>query len=255
MFRLTFAILTILVAYVGFTSYTNRSTMTNLIEQGKEIIQKEYELEQVDIGDFKKVMVYYILPFYSEVYKIDTLGIVSIMTMNVGMMEMLTFNINPYYKDLPQLTIEYMITFNTRKFYIDIYDFMINKEAEDYKDFIKKIEELNTKYSVLDDITSDENWYDKYLAANVKKSGSILQDKKMMNIFSDIISYYIEYAKNAKELSQSDAKTKYDLTKDFCDKLVENGGVAINNFKKSLGDDKTKEFLGNVLYGYLHIEV
>ena len=63
MFRLTFAILTILVAYVGFTSYTNTSSMTNLIEQGKEIIQKEYELEQVDIGDFKKVMVYYIISF------------------------------------------------------------------------------------------------------------------------------------------------------------------------------------------------
>jgi hypothetical protein len=36
--------------------------------------------------------------------------------------------------------------------------------------------------------------------------------------------------------------------------LVEKGGVAINNFKKTLGDKKTKEFLGNVLYGYLHIK-
>ena len=42
------------------------------------------------------------------------------------------------------------------------------------------------------------------------------------------------------------------LLKDLDDLLVEKGGIAINNFKKSIGDEKTKEFLGKVLYGYLH---
>ena len=52
------------------------------------------------------------------------------MTLNVGVMEMYTFNINPYDKDLPQLTIDYTITLNNRKLYVEIYDLMIDKEAK-----------------------------------------------------------------------------------------------------------------------------
>ena len=74
------------------------------------------------------------------------------------------------------------------------------------------------------------------------------------NIFKDVIQAYVDYAKKAPELSEADKDKKYDLIKGFSDKLVEKGGVAINNFKKTLGDKKTNEFLGNVLYGYLHIK-
>ena len=144
------------MAYVGFTSYTNSSAMNTMIEKWTEIVKTDHELEEIDIGEFQKVIVYHVLPFNSKVYKVDTLGIVSIMTMNVGIMEMFTFNINPYYKDLPQLTIDYTITLNTRKLYVEIYDFMINKDTQDCKDFLTKIEELNTKYSDLEDFNSKE---------------------------------------------------------------------------------------------------
>lgn len=80
------------------------------------------------------------------------------MTLNVGVMEMYTFNINPYDKDLPQLTIDYTITLNNRKLYVEIYDLMIDKEAKDYKDFLKKIEEINNKNSDLKDFSSKASW-------------------------------------------------------------------------------------------------
>ena len=229
--------------------------MNTMIEKGTEIVKTDHELEEIDIGEFKTVMVYKILPFNSKVYKVDTLGIVSIMTMNVGIMEMFTFNINPYYKDLPQLTIDYTITFNTRKLYVEIYDFMINKDTQGCKDFLTLIEELNTKYSDLEDFNSKEAWHSKYLLGLIKKSGSVMQDEKLLNLFTEVINYYIEYAKKAEELNQENVKKKVELTKAFADQLVENGGIAIDNFKKTLGDEKTKEFLGNVLYGYFHIEV
>ena len=82
-----------------------------------------------------------------------------------------------------------------------------------------------------------------------------MQDEKLLNLFTEVITYYIEYAKKSEELNQENVKKKVELTKSFAEQLVENGGIAIDNFKKTLGDDKTKEFLGNVLYGYLHIEV
>lgn len=63
-----------------------------------------------------------------------------------------------------------------------------------------------------------------------------------MNIFNESIQAFIDYSKEAPELNDVDKDKKYDLLKGFSDKLVENGGFAIKNFKKSLGDEKTKEF-------------
>ena len=70
MLRIGVIIVTLLVAYVGFTSYTNSSAMNTMIEKGTEIVKTDHELEEIDIGEFKTVMVYKILPFNSKVYNI-----------------------------------------------------------------------------------------------------------------------------------------------------------------------------------------
>ena len=253
--KILLLILVILAAYVGYTTITNTKSMNNMIEKGIEITQKDFPLEELEIGEFKKVLIYKVLPFNSKVYEADKLGILAVLTLNIGVMEMYTFNINPYDKDLPQLTIDYTITLNNRKLYVEIYDLMIDKETQYYKDFLKKIEEINNKNSDLKDFTSTQSWHDEYLSGMIKKSGSVIDDNKLLKIFNDVITTYIDYAKNSPELSGDDKKKKYDLIKGFSDKLVEKGGVAINNFKKTLGDEKTNEFLGNVLYGYLHIDI
>ena len=253
MSKLTYLIFSILAAYLGYTTVTNTKSMNKMIEKGIEITKKEFPIEELEIGEFKKVLVYKVLPFKSKVYEADKLGILAVMTMNVGAMEMYTFNINPFYKDLPQLTIDYTITLNNRKLYVEIYDLMINKEAQNYKDFLKKIEDINKENADLKDFTSKESWHNEYLSGMIKKSGSVRDDDKLLKIFNDVMTAYIDYAKKAPELNETAQKKKYDLIKDFSDKLVEKGGVAINNFKKTLGDEKTNEFLGNVLYGYKHI--
>ena len=254
MSKIPLLIFAALAAYVGYTTITNTKSMNNMINKGIEITKKDFPLEELEIGEFKKVLIYKVLPFNSKVYEADKLGILAVMTLNVGVMEMYTFNINPYDKDLPQLTIDYTITLNNRKLYVEIYDLMIDKEAKDYKDFLNKIEEINNKNSDLKDFSSKASWHDEYLSGMIKKSGSVRDDDKLLTIFTDVMNAYIDYAKKAPELKEADKKKKYNLIKGFSDQLVEKGGVAINNFKKTLGDEKTKEFLGNVLYGYLHID-
>ena len=254
MSKLALLLIAALTTYIGFTGITNTKSTNDMIDQGIAIVKKDYKLEELDIGEFKKVLVYKVLPFNSKVYSIDGLGILPVMTLNVGVMNMITFNINSYDKDLPQLTIDFTETLNKRKLYVEIYDLMINKDDKKYKDFLKKIEEINKKNSNLKDFSSTPSWHDEYLSGVIKKSGNVINEKQLLNIFKDVIQAYVDYAKEAPELSDDDKDKKYDLIKGFSDKLVEKGGVAINNFKKTLGDKKTKEFLGNVLYGYLHIK-
>ena len=252
--KLVLLVIAALASYVGYTSVTNTKSMNTMINEGLEIVKKDYKLEPLDIGEFKKVLIYKVLPFNSKVYSVNGLGILPVMTLNVGLMDIFTFNINSYDKDLPQLTIDYTNTLNNRKLYVEVYDLMINKEDQKYKDFLKKIEDINKKNSNLKDFTSKPSWHDEYLSGTIKKSGKPGNDAQLLQIFKDVIQAYVDYAKEAPELSEDNKDKKYDLIKGFSDKLAEKGGVAINNFKKTLGLEKTKEFLGTVLYGYLHIK-
>ena len=242
-----------LASYIGYTSYNNTSTMNGLIEEMNNIIEKDYKLKELEIGEFKKILVFKILPFYSKVYQIEGLGIYSVLTLNVGIMQMLTINVNPYEKDIPQLTIEFTVSLQTRKIYIEIYELMVDKENEKYKNYIKKVEEIKNKYSNLKDFSSKESWHNKYLPVFIRKSGTPKDDKTILYLFKEVVLTYFEYAKEAPALSEDDKKKKYEAIKEFSDQLAEKGGVAIDNFKKTLGEEKTKEFLGKAFYGYLQV--
>ena len=99
--KLVLLVIAALASYVGYTSVTTTKSMNTMINEGLAIVKKDYKLEELDIGEFKKVLIYKVLPFKSKVYSIDGLGILPVMTLNVGLMEMFTFNINSYDKDLP----------------------------------------------------------------------------------------------------------------------------------------------------------
>ena len=246
-------LLFIIGTYLSYTVITNTKTKNKIIDEGISIIKKEYELEELDIGEFKTVYVYKVLPFKSEEYYIKGLGVLSVMTLNLGPMQQLTFNINPLEKDIPQLTIDYTIMLNQRKIFIEVYKLMIDSETQNYKEFLKQMEEIKGNYSDLKDFkASEDSWRNEYFSDAIYKSGNPLNEGKLLNLFKDTLNAYIEYAKKEKDLDSEQKAKKAEAIKEFADKLVENGGIAINNFKKSLGDEKTKEFLGKVLYGYLH---
>ena len=248
-------LLVIIAALAGFTGYTainNTTTMNNLIDQGTSIIKKDNSLEELDIGEYKTVLIYKIIPFKSKVYYIEGIGVLAIMTLNLGIMEQFTLNINPFEKDLAQLTIDYIISFRTRQLRVEIYELMVNKDDTSYKNFLQKIDDIKSEYSDLEDIPLSETWSNEYMPASILKSGGVKDDKKFLELFTELMETYMEYAKDAPTLSKEDQNKKYEAIKGFSDLLVEKGGIAIDNFKKSIGDEKTNEFLGKVLYGYLH---
>jgi len=175
------------------------------------------------------------------------------MTLNLGIMQMISFNINPFEKDIPQLTIDWITMLSKRKILIEIYKLMVNSETKNYNEFLKKLEEIKGNYTDLEDFKPTEAlWRDKYFSDAIYKSGNTQNEDKLLNLFKDLLNVYFEYAKIEKVLDSEQKAKKVEAIKEFADKLVENGGISINYFKKSLGDKKTKEFLGKVFYGYLH---
>jgi len=247
-------LLLILGAYLTYIVISNKKILNKIKEVGISKAKKENELEELEIGEFKTVYINKILPFKSKIYYIKGLGVLSVMTMNLGIMQMISFNINPFEKDIPQLTVDLIIMLNKRTILIEIYKLMINSETENYKEFLKKLEELKGNVADLKDFKSTEAlWRDKYYSGFIKKTCDKQNEDILLNLFKDLLNAYFEYAKKEKDIDSEQKPKKVEAFKEFADKLIENGGVvAINNFKKTLGDEKTKVFLGKVFYGYLH---
>ena len=248
-------LIVILGVFLFYIVISNSKTRKKLIDEVISIIKKDYELEELDIGEFKTVYINKVLPFKPKVHYIKGLGVLSVMTLNIGIMQMICININPFEKDIPQFTMDYPIMLNKRKIFIEIYKLMLDSETDNYKEFLKKVEEIKGKYAEWKDFKASElSWRKEYFSDAIYKRRNSQNDIKLLNLLKYILNGYIEYAKKEKTLDSQQKAKKVEAIKEFADKLVENGGVAINNFKKTLGDEKTKEFLGKVFYGYLNVK-
>lgn len=49
--------------------------------------------------------------------------------------------------------------------------------------------------------------------------------------------------------SETERTSKWNCTSEYADRLVSEGGVAADNFKRALGDDVTRKFFRQVFFG------
>jgi hypothetical protein len=243
-----------LIAYGGFTVITNTSSMNKMVNMAVSLLKNKYELKEVDVGEFKKIVLKKILPFYTKLYTIKNLGTLCVLTLNIGIMNVITLNLNSFCKDLPHMTMDFIFMLNKRIILIEIYDFMINKEDEKFKNFLKEIKEINEKNSNLKEATVSVSWHDPFLSGIIKKRGNVMNDNQILIIMKEAIEAYIKYAEKVSELSDEDVKKKINYYKEFTDNLTKKGGVAINSFREGIGEEKTYEFLSKTFYGFSNFQ-
>jgi hypothetical protein len=243
-----------LIAYGGFTVITNTSSMNKTVNMAVSLLKNKYELKEVDVGEFKKIVLKKILPFYTKLYTIKNLGTLSVLTLNIGIMNVITLNLNSFCKDLPYISLNFIFMLNKRKIVFEIYDFMINKEDEKYKNFLKEIKEINEKNSNLKEATVRLSWNESFLSGIIHKRGNVMNDNQILTIMKEVIEAYIKYAEKVSELSDEDVKKKINYYKEFTDNLTKKGGVAINSFREGIGEEKTYEFLSKTFYGFSNFQ-
>jgi hypothetical protein len=252
--KLLLLLFLLLLVFIIYTTIRNTKIMNKTIEEGLSIIKKNYNLKEIEVGEFRKVTLYKFLSFYSKVYYSDEIGVLSILIVNIGIMQMITFNINPFEKDLPQLSIDYIYIFSKRKAIIEIYDLMIDKNNEKYKNFLKKLEKINEKNANLESFELKKFWYIDLISFFIAKSGTVEHESQLFDIFKEIVEAYIKFAKEMPEINNDDKDKKYLLIKSFSDKLIEKGGVSVDKFKKAIGIEKTRNYFGKVVFCYFQYQ-
>ena len=239
-----------LASYLVIKGTKSTKAINKTLDNGLETIKNYAKLEEVDIGEFKKIMLMKVLPFYTTAYNIENIGYISILYSNLGAMQLFCFILSPFERDFPILTIDYIHIFGTRKALLETYNATLNKDNEPYKTFVSDIENLKKKYSELKDWEMDPQWTDSRLVANMRKDGNDSEDDEFNSIFSDVIDVYMKNIVNMPQLNEEDKKNKNILIKEFSELLVKNGGVAVNFFKRTMSEDEVNKIFVEIFFGY-----
>lgn len=247
-FKLLFTIITILLSIFIYIVFRNTKLVYKSIEDIINLIKSKYSLKSIDIGEFKKLTAYGVISFNSEIYHIKDLGILSILTSNLGFMQLFTLQIVPFEKDLPLLTVDIMYMFNKRIFFIEIYDLMLDNKNAEYKSFLNQVEEVKKNFSEFENFKVKENWYTQLLSGLLSKKYTIKDEQKFVELLNKIITMFIEYSIKEKKIENLEKKVA--LVEGFGNKLVDKSGISTDMFKRLFGVDRTRKFLGNVLFGY-----
>lgn len=251
--KLIVFLLIVLIVFIIITSIKNTKLMKKTLEGGFTVIKNNLKLKEQNPGEFSKIIIKGFIPFYVSLYKIEGLGNLALMTVNIGIMQMITLTMSPFEKDIPLISIDFIYIFNIRKAIIEIYELMIDNQNIKYKNLLNKFEKINESFSDLKEFKTFPGWSKKILSICISKSGNGKKDDRICSLFRNCIEVYIKNVIEMPKLEDSLIEKKYSIIKQFGIDLVDKGGVAVNIFKKSIGIEKTKDFFAKVFFGYEEI--
>ena len=84
-------------------------------------------------------------------YDVENIGDLSVMTVNMGFMQMTSYVITPYEKNMPLLSMDFMYIMGNREAYAEFYDLVEDPESGEYTKVLSAVREFQNKYSDMED--------------------------------------------------------------------------------------------------------
>ena len=226
----------------------NCSLIDKRIARGLEILRASYEVVEVDMPECFKRLTIQNMDF--EITQYDVRGVGNLVTMKCksAAMQMDTFTLTPYEKNLPLFTTDYIYNGETRIYLNEIYDLCVRHD-EIYDRYIAEFMANKEKHSALPDMPTKPCWYDGIRPVCTSKKTDTSADEENLSIFYDNLDTFIRMEKECDKLGEADRAEKWRLNKDYADRLVDEGGVSTDVFKATLGSDDTHRFFNEVFFG------
>lgn len=243
-----FTIVLVIGSVVALISGKNVKAMNHCADSVLAKLQEHYTVTPVDVGNYKEMKLFGIMKFHVEQYKIEELGNLSIMRVNMGVMQMATVVITPKDKNLPLLSADYMYILSNRKSYLEFYD-VVKEKDEKYQQLLNALSNIQKEYEQLENIETSPAWYEHLLTVTSYKGGSFNEDEALEGMLVDSLAVYLEHGKQLPLLSEEEKNEKIAITVEYTDGLIEKGGISTDVFKKELGEEETKKFFDNVFFG------
>ena len=226
----------------------NKKAIEKEINVGMDILTSIYNLKEVDSGEFAHLTIQNIA-YTIKQYEIVGVGNLLVMdSKDSPSLQMVSFVITPYYKNLPLFSTDYLYIQQKRSFLIEYYD-LVKEKDQLYTSYIDKFKAIKDKHTSLPDMELKKCWYDSMRTVCTAKKTSVLQDEEIFSMFIENLKLFIEMEQAYGPLSKNDMQAKWRITQDYIDGLVDTGGVSTDVFKAVLGPEKTKDFFNTVFFG------
>jgi hypothetical protein len=242
------AVLLILLAVISVVGFKNVAAMNRCLDTALEELNQHYTVTALDPGEYKELTFYGVVKFNVEQYKIQGLGNLSVMRVNMGAMQMATFVITPQNKNLPLLSADYMYILSNRKAYLEFYDVVAEKDDQ-YLRLLDALQDVQNNYDHLEDIETSDAWYQHLLTVTSYKGANAKCDNDIQQMLVDSIHTYLTCGKEFPTLTEEEREEKLAITVEYTDGLIEKGGISTDVFKSQLGNEETKKFFDQVFFG------
>ena len=218
--------------------------MINIGQMIIDSFQKRYEIVKKDMGS-DAVIKKGIMAFETEAYDIKGYGHLCIMKTKamLGLMKMETVILAPFEKDVPLIDFDYINAAGRETYLAEFY----NCQLEEYpEECIKELAKCEKQYPELGEYDGGEHWYDewKYECSCGKTA------RKSSQKFAQLTRAYITtFCRQIDKIGNCDREQKMARIREYAETLVENGGPAVNSFKKMFGEEKTRKIVIENMYG------
>ena len=226
---------------------TNLKRINQRIEAGLAMLRENYEVKEIPVGIFESFSVAERRHIVRQ-FEISGVGNLLVMTNpEEGKMQMDTFTITPYYKNLPLFTTDYMYFEDRRMFLNEIYDLVEYKDAL-YESYISQFADNCAKYAGFEDMPMRECWYDSIRPVVIAKITKPEDDEEILRLFLENLATFIQMEQASPLLNPVQRRQKWEKNYQYARSLVEDGGVSTELFVQSLGAENTKKFFYSVFF-------
>lgn len=242
------AVVVVLAGVVAFVAGRNVKAMNHCVDAAMAELRSHYTLTPVDPGEYDGLTLYGVMKFKVEQYEIEGIGNLSVMRMNMGLMQMSTFVITPRDRNLPLISSDFMYILANRTVYVEFYD-MVARQDDAYTALLEELDAAISKYSQLEDAEITTTWYSPLLTVGAYKNGGFDDDPQLEQMLLDCLNVYLENGKEFPVLTEEERAEKMEITEDYTHGLIEKGGISTDVFKNALGEDVTRDFFDRVFFG------
>lgn len=262
--RNIFVILIVLImiaaGIVAVIAKKNMRSLNECVDDTLKQISNGHHVKELQAGNYENLTIYKIMKFDVKHYDIESVGHLSIMKVNVGLMQMATIVITPVEKNLPVLSCDYMYILNNRKSYVELYD-LVKEKDEEYMKWMAEYAAVKKSYEDLKDdsgknIPGEEPnpeiksyWYDSLMTVAAYKNSKPDEDHRMKGLLIDTVKTFLAQSDSLAELSAEAKTDKLKRIKEYSDRLIAEGGISTSLFKQTLGEDITRDFFDKVFFG------
>lgn len=225
----------------------NMKMIERRLNAGIDLLRRRYRVTELDTGALAG---FEVAGRYHAVrqYEIEGVGNLLVMTNpKEGAMQMDTFTLTPYYKNLPLFTTDYMYFEDRRMFLSEIYDLVEEKDGL-YQEYIGRFAENCAVVAGFKDMPMKPCWYDSIRPVLSAKIAPPEADDVFLDLFLKNLASFIEMEQKTPLLPPEKRAGKWLKNYDYARALVEDGGVSTDLFVQSLGTDETKRFFYSVFF-------